>query len=336
MYYSYYDLNRNPFDLTPDPGVVFMSESHQEALAILRYGVLERKGFLLLTGDVGTGKTTLLQLLLKSLDSQVHYCLINNPALSVDDFYDTLAAGYGFPPYTGKKSRFLRKFSSFLAERGHWGEKVVLIIDEAHVLPVDLLEDIRLLSNQQGKASGILSVFLVGQPELNQRLSDPRLLPLRQRIAIRFHLEAFDREATANYIGFRLRQAGALRFDLFTPEALDLIHKATGGVPRLINILCDQALLTGFAENKPVIKADTVRDCVRDLHIPGETEQLPLPPQPGFWALYGRRAGVGLAAGLVLLLLFYGAILVWQNGYYLQAGELIHFARRLIASLFSL
>lgn len=332
MYLTYYGLTRNPFDLTPDPGVVFMSDSHQEALAILRYGVVERKGFLLLTGDVGTGKTTLLQLLLKSLDSQVHYCLINNPALSVEDFYDTLAAGYRFPPFTGRKSGFLRMFSSFLAERGHWGEKVVLVIDEAHVLPVDLLEEIRLLSNQQGKASGILSIFLVGQPELNQRLSDPRLLPLRQRIAIRYHLEAFDRDATANYIGFRLRQAGAQRFDLFSAPAIDLIHTATGGVPRLINILCDQALLTGFAESRPIIKEGTIRECVRDLHIPGETEQLPLPPRPGLWGFFRQRPGTVIATGLAMLLLAYVGIWAWMNGLIPASGEIIKFTRRLLDS----
>jgi len=330
MYLSYYGLTRNPFDLTPDPGVVFMSGSHQEALAILRYGVVERKGFLLLTGDVGTGKTTLLQLLLKSLDSDAYYCLINNPTLSVEDFYDTLAASYGLSPYIGKKSGFLRNFSSFLAERGHWGERVVLIIDEAHVLPVDLLEEIRLLSNQQGKASGILSIFLVGQPELNQRLSDPRLLPLRQRIAIRFHLETFDRDATAGYIGFRLRQAGAQRFDLFSDKAIDLIHKATGGVPRLINILCDQALLTGFAESRPIIKDGTIRECVRDLHIPGEAEQLPLPPRPGLRGVFRQRPGAVFATGLAMLLLAYAGIWAWMHGLIPASGEIIELTRRLL------
>ncbi len=331
MYLSYYGLKRSPFDISPNPEVVFMSDSHQEALAILRYGVIERKGFLLLTGDVGTGKTTLLQLLLKSLGSRVRYCLISNPTLTTNDFYDAVSAGFSFPAYDGNKARFLRNFAAFLGQCGKRQERVLLIIDEAHVLPVDLLEEIRLLSNQQDAASGILSVFLVGQPELNQRLSDPRLLPLRQRIAIRFHLEAFDHDATAGYISFRLRQAGAQRFDLFTTPALKLIHKATGGVPRLINILCDQALLTGFAESRPVIDEATIRECVRELHIPGEVELLPLPSRPGFGHIFRQRAGAIVAAGIALLLA-YGGVWVWLNGWSMQQGDIAQFVRRLFYS----
>jgi general secretion pathway protein A len=276
MYTAYYGLTRKPFDLIPDPEMVFMSESHQEALAILRYGVIDRKGFLLLTGDVGTGKTTLLNLLVHTLGNGVHCCLLSNPSLKIDDFYFTLATSYSLPSFQGSKARFLLDFAHFLETCAQKQERVLLIIDEAHALPVELLEEIRLLSNQKPSSAGIFSIFLVGQPELNKRLAHERLLPLRQRIGIRYHLAAFDYEETANYIGFRLRQAGAQRFDFFTAEALAAIHGASRGVPRLINIIGDQAMLTGLAESRPIIDGKMVNDSIRALHIPGNPGMLPL------------------------------------------------------------
>ena len=270
MYTKYYGLDRTPFDLTPDPRVVYMSEAHQEALAILRYGVIARKGFLLLTGDVGTGKTTLLQLLVQSIDSKIHICLIVNPALSISDFYYYLAAAYGLPEYDGNKAKFLLTFADFLQDCRSKNERVLLVIDEAHVVSLDLLEEIRLLSNQDDEDVSVMSIFLVGQPELNDRLNHERLLPLRQRVGIRFHLTPFSNEETRNYILFRLRKGGASRLDLFTSEAVDLIYRESGGTPRLINTICDQALLSGFAESKPRITADIVKECVAELQIPGE------------------------------------------------------------------
>lgn len=325
MYTSYYGLTRNPFDLTPDPGVVFMSDSHQEALAILRYGVLDRKGFLLLTGDVGTGKTTLLHLLIRSLGRRVHHTLINNPSLSVNDFYLSVAAGFSLPPYSGSKALFLQEFSNYLKKCRQNKERALLFIDEAHVLPLKLLEEIRLLSNQPGQENGTLSIFLVGQPELNDRLGHPRLLPLRQRIGIRYHLEVFNRDETASYIGFRLQQAGGTRPDIFTSPALDLIHRASGGVPRLINMVCDQALLTGFADSRPTIDAEMVRECVRDLHIPGEKNLLPLPqrgPAQRLQQLWSGRLGMLFLAGLAMILAL-GA-LTWQHNFdHLVLGDFI-------------
>ncbi|MEA3547245.1 MAG: AAA family ATPase [Thermodesulfobacteriota bacterium] len=270
MYTKYYGLDRTPFDLTPDPRVVYMSEAHQEALAVLRYGVIARKGFLLLTGDVGTGKTTLLQLLVQSIDSKIHICLIVNPALSASDFYYYLAAAYGLPEYDGNKAKFLLNFVDFLQDCRSKNERVLLVIDEAHVVSLDLLEEIRLLSNQDDEDVSVMSIFLVGQPELNDRLNHERLLPLRQRVGIRFHLTPFSNEETRNYILFRLRKGGARRLDLFTSEAVDLIYRESGGTPRLINTICDHALLSGFSESKPRITADIVKECVDELQIPGE------------------------------------------------------------------
>lgn len=276
MYESYYGLTSKAFDLIPDPDKVFMSEAHEEALAILRYGVIDRKGFLLLTGGVGTGKTTLLQLLVKSLDAKVHLCLIANPTLALNDFYYYLAAKYGLREYEGNKAKFLLDFAEFLKRCRENNERVLLVIDEAHVLPVELLEEIRLLSNQEYLDFGVMSVFLVGQPELNERLGHERLLPLRQRIGIRFHLQPFSEEETKRYILFRLAKAGVQRGDIFNDEAVRLIHVEGHGVPRLINVICDQAMLAGFAEGKPVIDTIIIRDCVRDIRIPvNPKESLP-------------------------------------------------------------
>ena len=277
MYTNYYGLTNKPFDLIPHPDVVFLSEVHQEALAILKYGVVDRKGFLLLTGDVGTGKTTLLQKLINSLDAQVHVCFIANPTLSESEFYHYLAAEYLLEDFDGNKAKFIINFARFLENCRKNGERVLLIIDEAHVLNQQLFEQIRLLSNQKHEEYGILSIFLVGQPELNDRLCTDRLLPLRQRIGIRFHLNPFLKDETVNYIMYRLRKGGAQRLDIFSKEALMVIHEESKGIPRLINIICDQALLSGFAEGKTQIDIETVKDTVEELHIPGEKTALPLP-----------------------------------------------------------
>jgi general secretion pathway protein A len=275
MYTKYYGLTRKPFALTPDPKTVFMSDTHQEGLAILKYGVLSKKCFLVLTADVGSGKTTLLQALISSLDQDVHLCLLNNPILHRDEFFSYIATKLGLN-WDGNKAMFLIEFAEFLKKCFRAGERVLFIVDEAHVLPVDLLEEIRLLSNLEEKGQDVLSIFLVGQPELNERMSDDRLLPLRQRIGIRFHLNRFTLDETRQYILFRLRHAGARHLNIFSEEAIVLIHEVSQGTPRLINIICDHALLTGFAESKPVLGADLIRESVDDLHFPGEETPLPV------------------------------------------------------------
>jgi general secretion pathway protein A len=249
-----------------------MSASHQEALAVLRYGVIDRKGFLLLTGGVGTGKTTLLQVLSQSIDSKVHLCLIANPTLSINEFYYYLSAKFGLPEYDFNKAKFMLCYADFL-------KSCLLIIDEAHALPEDLLEEIRLLSNQEYQEFGLMSIFLVGQPELNDRLASARMLPLRQRIGIRFHLEPFSKEETQQYINFRLMKAGSPRGNIFDDQAIEMIHSSGKGIPRLINVICDQALLTGFAEEKAVIEASIVQACIAEIQIPGEKIELPHSPE---------------------------------------------------------
>jgi general secretion pathway protein A len=305
MYTKYYGLAKKPFALTPDPAVVFLSETHQEGLAILKYGILSKKCFLVLTADVGSGKTTLLQALVDALEQDVHLCLLNNPILYRDEFFSYIANKLGLP-WDGNKAMFLIEFGNLLKKCYDRNERVLLIFDEAHVLPVDLLEEIRLLSNLEEQGQDVLSIFLVGQPELNERMSDDRLLPLRQRIGIRFHLQRFTPDETRQYILFRLRCAGARHMNIFSNEAMALIHKMSHGTPRLINIICDHALLTGFAENKPVVGPDLIAESVDDLHFPGEGNSLPV-------AASAQRGGYRLAlwAGAALVVLL-GA-LIWRQ-----------------------
>jgi general secretion pathway protein A len=276
MYKKYYGFSSPPFDLTPNPDLVFMSDTHQEAMAILRYGVVGKKGFLVLTGDVGTGKTTLLQSLVHSLDMEVHLCLINNPTLTRDEFFSFVARSYDLP-WEQNKAFFLIEFAEFLQKCRHNNERVLLIIDEAHAMNEDLLEEVRLLSNQDKMGQDVLSIFLVGQPELNPLMGSDRLLALRQRVGIRFHLEPFSLEETRQYILYRLRQAGATHFNIFSDDAVSSIYQVSKGTPRLINIICDHALLTGFSQSEPVINSAIIRECVKELQFPGENTPLPLP-----------------------------------------------------------
>lgn len=302
MYTKFYGFSKKPFNLTPDPKSVFMSETHQEGLAILKYGILSKKCFLVLTAEVGSGKTTLLQALVDSLESDVHVCHLNNPILFRDEFFSYIAQKYHLD-WDGNKAMFLIAFGEFLQDCFKNGHRVLLIVDEAHVLPVDLLEEIRLLSNLEEKGQDVLSIFLVGQPELNERMSDDRLLPLRQRIGIRFHLKQFTRGETRQYILFRLRKAGARHLNIFTEDAVTLIHKVSKGTPRLINIVCDHALLSGFAENRSVINPELISECVKDLHFPGEGNPLPI-ARPSKNSMLPRKILWGFTACALVIVIF--------------------------------
>jgi general secretion pathway protein A len=277
MYKQYYGLTKNPFELAPDSGTLFLSETHKEGLAILKYGILSRKGFLLLTGGVGTGKSTLVTVLEKSLIKPfIQVCVLANPILTSSEFLFYIASKLGLP--FSNKVNFLKDFSGHLEKCAERHQRVLLIIDEAHVLSVELLEEIRLLSNQASDGLNVLSIFLVGQPELLDRLADERLLPLRQRIGIRFHLDSFSLEDTIQYIHFRLNEAGAKNTAIFTEKALQIIHEATRGNPRLINILCDHALLSGFSLGQLILDDSVIQECVGELHLPGDRTTFNLLP----------------------------------------------------------
>ena len=268
MYYSFYGLKDNPFELSPDGSYVYMSETHQEGLATLRYGVIANKGFLLLTGGVGVGKTTLLNALIRLLQKKVIVCLLNNPTLSKDEFYHYLAAKFDLA-YDNNKSKFILELEELLVRCREKGEKILLIIDEAQAFSIELLEEVRLLSNLAGQ-SNVFGIFLVGQPEIRQQLATNQLLPLRQRIGIRYHLEPFSTKDTGEYINFRLNRAGGGTQRIFTENAVTTIHDASQGNPRLINILCDHALLTGFARDKRLIEKELIVESIEELRLPGE------------------------------------------------------------------
>ncbi len=268
MYCNFYSLENKPFELAPVGGLVYLSDAHREGIAMLRYGVVADKGFVLLTGGVGAGKTTVLNTLLDMVKDKVRVCVLNNPKLNRHEFYYYLSKKLGIS-YKGNKGDFIVQFTKLLDKYDRHGGKVLLIIDEAQVFPINLLEEIRLLSNH-ADARNVFSIFLIGQPELQQTLAHERLLPLRQRIGIRYHLTPLDRQDTAQYVLYRLNSAGAANPALFSAEAIDYIHLASQGNPRLINIICDHALLSGFAQDKLQIEKDIILECLEDIRLDGE------------------------------------------------------------------
>ena len=268
MYRKYYGLQHKPFELAPVGGRIYLSEGHREALATLRYGVISNKGFLLLTGGVGTGKTTVLNTLLGMVKDKVRVVVLNNPTLSKHEFFTYLSGKLGVP-YNKNKGTFILQLANFLKEYAEEGGKVLLIIDEAQAFPITLLEEIRLLSNHAGQRNA-LTIFLIGQPELQDKLADPTLLPLRQRIGLRHHLEPLSENDTSQYITYRLNKAGALNSALFDNSAVSVIHKESRGNPRLINIICDHALITGFNRDLRMISKNVIDECIEEIKLQNE------------------------------------------------------------------
>jgi len=280
MYKKHFGLLRKPFELSPDSNVFFLGETHKKALAVFKRAVVADKGFLLFTGGVGSGKTTLINVLSQTLENPGYLCIISNPTLEIDDFFYYLAAQLGFL-FDGNKARFLFIFTKLLEECGKNKRKVLLIIDEAHALPTELLEELRLLVNMAEEVKTILCVFLVGQPELLERLKEKQLFPLSKRIAVRYHLEQLSQKDTIRYIHFRLNRAGVKGRNLFTKDGLELVYQATGGNPRQINILCDNALMSACREGRLGVDGQLIRSCVKKLYIPGDDTTFFLPPERG-------------------------------------------------------
>ncbi len=267
MYTEYYGLVRSPFEMTPDPSFLFLGEAHREGLAMLEYGVMSGKGFVLLTGEVGTGKTTLLHALLGKLDSQTKCAFIFNPRLEPLDFFRVLFEELGIEAKGGSKAEYLLQLNEFLIQRLEENQKTLLIVDEAQNLAPEMLEEIRLLSNLETPRSKLIQIMLVGQPELKQMLTRPDLRQLRQRITLRHHLRPFDVDETREYVDGRLGKAGYTGRRLFRRSAIRELHAVTGGTPRLINSVCDSALLMGYSRDKSVIDAGIVREVAADLEL---------------------------------------------------------------------
>ena len=270
MYREHYGLLRTPFEMTPDPGFLYLGETHREGLATLVYGVQSGKGFVMLTGEVGTGKTTLLHALLGQLDANTASAFLFNPKLEPLDFFRVLFDEYGIEEPCRTKAEYLLALNRFLIERLSRNEKTLLIIDEAQTLSSAMLEEVRLLSNLETPSSKLLQIMLVGQPELNQVLARPELRQLRQRIVLRHQLRPFDEKDLGAYIDERLTLAGYTGKGIFKRSALKEIFDVTGGVPRVVNIVCDSALLAGYARGKTLLGSDVIREVARDLQLSGE------------------------------------------------------------------
>ena len=279
MYKSFYNLTRNPFDLSPDPTCFVATERHNEALAALYYGIVRHKGVVVVTGEVGTGKTLMLRCLLQLFksSSEISYAYLFNCRLSPMEFLHYVATDFGLKADAHQsKSSLLLDLSKFVTSRGLQGLTTVLIVDEAHNLSMELLEEIRLLSNLETNDDKLLQIVLVGQPELDLKLDSFELRPLKQRIALRAHLSPLDEQDTDKYIMERLAIAGggARTEPLFSSEAVKAIHQYARGFPRLINTICENCLITGYAQQSPLITPDVVVGVAKDFHLTSNGSKL--------------------------------------------------------------
>ena len=269
MYLSHYNLKEKPFQISTDPKFIWFGEKHREALAVLEYGVIDNKGFLLITGDVGTGKTTLINALLKRLGNDVIVANITNPILEELDFFNIVADEFNINKHFSNKAAFLIHFSRFLKDCYTKKKKVILVIDEAHKLDQDLLEQIRLFSNIERQDTKLINIFFVGQNEFIDIISDKQNRALRQRISINYHLDPLKESEVKEYILHRLNVAG-LKENIFNDNSISEINSFSNGYPRLINIICDHALLTGYVKGVKTIDEEIIKECANGLFLTRE------------------------------------------------------------------
>jgi general secretion pathway protein A len=265
MYTKFFGLKEKPFEITPDPRFLYSSANHKNALAHLIYAINEKRGFTVITGEVGTGKTLLVQTLLNRLNGNRQVAYLFNPQLGTEDFFQAICEEYEIKVEKGTKGEYLNHLHQFLLNCHTQNTNAILIIDEAHTLNPNLLEEIRLLGNLETTKIKLLQVILLGQLELEQILKDPKFRPLKQRITVRYHMQPLSLEETREYIKTRLRTAGAMDLSIFTSRAMKKIYKYSKGIPRLINIVCDQALLSGYANDQKKIDRRIIADVIRDL-----------------------------------------------------------------------
>jgi general secretion pathway protein A len=266
MYLSHYNLASKPFQMSTDPGFLWLGEKHKEALATLRYSIIENKGILALTGDVGTGKTTLINALIQSLGDDTLVATIYDPSLRLIEFYNIICNAFNIEKTFNGKGEFLIYFKWFLKEVRAQNKKVLLIIDESQRMNNELLEEIRLLSNLEDEYIRLLNIFFVGQNEFIDTLKEYKNRALRQRIALNYHIKPLTLNETEDYIRHRLEIAGA-KTHIFSSGAIQEVFSFSSGYPRLINIICDHALLTGYVREIPVITQDIIKECNEELQI---------------------------------------------------------------------
>lgn len=269
MYKKFFQLQRNPFEISPDPSFLFPTKRHNEALAALYYGVRRRKGFVVMTGEVGTGKTLLVRCLLQLLNhSNVSYAYVFNSRLSALDFLQYVAMDFDIASPGKTKSELLLQLSNFLIARHQKNLTTVLVVDEAHHLSPEVLEEIRLLTNLETAQGKLLQILLVGQPELDQKLDSVELRQLKQRVVLRSYLEPLDTEEAAGYIQRRLQLAGAAQPEaLFPRETVARVYRHSRGIPRLINTICENALISAYARQSLMVSADIIDEVAADLRL---------------------------------------------------------------------
>lgn len=265
MYESFFKLKMKPFELLPNPEFLFMSRSHKRILSYLDYGIAERIGFILLTGEVGSGKTTVIRNLINKHIENVVLSKVFNTRVDSTQLIAMINDDFGLPVKDLDKISLLRSLNSFLIQQFRMGRKPVLVIDEAQNLTSDLLEEVRMLSNLETDSAKLLQIILVGQPELRQTLALPQMVQLRQRISINCHIDPLSRRETGEYIHHRLEVAGNRTAATFHEDGVDLIFGCSRGIPRLINILCDFIMLSAFVEGTYIIRRSMVEDIVKDL-----------------------------------------------------------------------
>ena len=268
MYKEFFGLRANPFNVNPDPRYLFLTRHTEEALACLTYGIQSRKGFVLLTGEVGTGKTTLINKLLEWLRlQQVATAFIFNSRLNVPQFLDYMMTDFGIPIDSRSKSQILLRLYNWLLDRYRAGETAVLIVDEAQNLSDEVLEEIRLLTNLETFTEKLLQIVLVGQPELELKLRQPHLRQLRQRLTLRAKTHPLTLDETHAYVAQRLRIAGSNGQPIFEPESVAAIHRYAGGIPRVVNLLCEHALVSAFVDQQRLVSTAVVEAVARDFDM---------------------------------------------------------------------
>jgi general secretion pathway protein A len=310
MYLSFYGLREAPFAPTPDPKFLFQSARHREALAQLIYGVRERKGFIVLTGEIGTGKTTLLRTLLERLDADTPVAYVHNSALNIEGLLEYVLQDWGVKSTASTHAQRLFELNEFLIDQHRKGGTPVLVIDEAQNLSVETLEAVRMLSNFETTNQKLMQILLVGQPELRVKLDLPELRQLKQRIGLRCHIAPLSAEETRLYIRHRLRIAGAIDAGIFTDGAIQKIADYSGGTPRVINIVCDHCLLSGFADSKKRVDAGTVSEAIEYLEEGERSEwkrRRRISLVPGRGAIWAARSGVAVLVMVLIALLAFAA-----------------------------
>ena len=263
MYEEYFGLTEKPFNLAPDPDFLYLSRQHKNAISSLDFGLMDETGLILFTGEIGTGKTTIIQHILRYIGDEFIVAVVFNTNITSDQLIDLILEEFGLSPNSDSKASAIKALTGFLIEMKNKNRRPLLIIDEGQSLSLDALEEIRLLSNLQDGNQMLLQIMLVGQPELKAKLNTPAMESMTQRIAVNYHLKAFNRRETGQYITHRLSVADG-NPDLFTVGAINIIHQMTGGIPRSINILCHAALVYGFADEIPMIGTQVLEDIKED------------------------------------------------------------------------